>query len=147
MSEVIPPRVEGTIAVGGGRRRLGFAEFGRPTGRAIVWLHGTPGARRQIPAEARALADERGLRIVGIDRPGIGSSSSHLYGSIADFTSDLARVADSLGLDRFAIIGLSGGGPYALAGGHGLADRVPVIGVLGGVAPTVGPDAGRSCLP
>lgn len=139
MSEVTPPRVEGTVRVGP-RRRLGFAEFGPPTGRGVVWLHGTPGARRQIPAEAREMAHDVGVRIIGIDRPGIGSSTPHRYASILDFTDDLASVADSLGIDHFGVIGLSGGGPYALAAGAALADRVPVIGVLGGVAPTVGPD-------
>ena len=122
-------------------RRLGFAEFGPPDGRPIVWLHGTPGARRQIPHEARVIAEASGLRIVGIDRPGIGSSTPHLYENIAGFTDDLAVVMDRLWLDELAVIGLSGGGPYALAAGARLPDQVRVVGVLGGVAPTVGPDA------
>ncbi len=138
--EVIAPRVEGTVGVGRGRR-LGFAEFGPPSGRSVVWLHGTPGARRQIPTEARAFAEVHGLRIVGIDRPGIGSSTPHLYENIRGFAVDLETVADRLGLGELAVIGLSGGGPYALAAGAVLPDRVQAIGVLGGVAPTVGPDA------
>lgn len=140
MSEVLPPRLEGTVAVAR-RRRLGFAEFGPPDGRAVVWLHGTPGARRQIPSEARMMAHELGLRIVGIDRPGIGSSTPHIYDSVLDFTDDLVTVADSLGLGELAVIGLSGGGPYALAAGRALPDRVVGVAVLGGVAPTKGPDA------
>src|SRR4051794_4640490 len=70
----IEPRIEGTVKVAL-NRRLGFAEFGAPEGRAVVWLHGTPGARRQVPHEARVMAEREGLRVVGIDRPGIGSSS------------------------------------------------------------------------
>ena len=140
MGDVIAPRVEGTVGVGGGRR-LGFAEFGPPSGRSVVWLHGTPGARRQIPVEARRFALEHGLRIVGIDRPGIGSSTPHLYSSMADFAPDLEALADEIGLDDLVVVGLSGGGPYALAAGHGLPGRVRAVGVLGGVAPTVGPDA------
>lgn len=46
------PKLEGNVAVGG-NRQIGFAEFGDPQGRAVFWLHGTPGARRQIPTEAR----------------------------------------------------------------------------------------------
>ncbi len=122
-------------------RRLGFAEFGPPAGRGIVWLHGTPGARRQIPHEARLLAERDGLRIVGIDRPGIGWSDPHLYENVLAFATDLEIVADRIGLDDFAIIGLSGGGPYALAAAAAFPDRVRAVGVLGGVAPTVGPDA------
>ncbi|HMC38666.1 MAG TPA: alpha/beta hydrolase [Acidimicrobiales bacterium] len=140
MTELIKPRLEGTVGLGDGRR-MGFAEFGHPFGRAIVWLHGTPGARRQIPHEARVLALEAGLRIVGIDRPGIGSSSRHVYPQIGAFADDLESVADALGIGEMVVIGLSGGGPYALSAGARLGDRVAAIGVLGGVAPTRGPDA------
>jgi pimeloyl-ACP methyl ester carboxylesterase len=87
------------------------------------------------------MAHELGLRIVGIDRPGIGSSTPHIYDSVLDFTDDLVTVADSLGLGELAVIGLSGGGPYALAAGRALPDRVVGVAVLGGVAPTKGPDA------
>lgn len=136
------PRLEGSVAVREGRR-LSFAEFGVPHGAPIVWMHGTPGARRQIPVEARAYAVEHDLRIIGIDRPGIGSSTPHLYPDILDWTEDLALLADVLGIDTMRVIGLSGGGPYALAAGAGLPDRVHAVGVLGGVAPMVGPDAVR----
>lgn len=136
----MPPRLEGTVQVAVGRR-LGFAEFGTPTGPTIVWMHGTPGARRQVPDAVRRQAAAEGLRVVGIDRPGAGSSTPHVYDNIAGFTQDLARVADHLGIDRFSVVGLSGGGPYALAAGARLADRVDLVAVLGGVAPTVGPDA------
>ena len=139
-SEPIAPRIEGTVGVGG-KRRLGFAEFGPPGGRAVVWLHGTPGARRQIPHEARRYAEREGVRIVGIDRPGIGSSTPHLYSSIVHWADDLEVLAQRLDLDPLVVIGLSGGGPYALAAAHALPHRVRAVGVLGGVAPTVGVDA------
>ena len=69
MTNVERPALEGTVAVRDGRR-LSFAEYGSPRGAAIIWMHGTPGARRQIPLEARRYADEHGLRIIGVDRPG-----------------------------------------------------------------------------
>ena len=122
-------------------RKLGFAEFGPVGGRPILWLHGTPGARRQIPEEARLAAEEVGVRFVGIDRPGTGLSTSHLYGSLVDFIGDLRILIDELGFDDLAVIGLSGGGPYALAAGYAMPERVKAIGVLGGVAPTRGDDA------
>lgn len=134
------PRVEGTVRLPDGRR-LGFAEFGAPNGRGVIWLHGTPGARRQVPVEAHRLGEQLGLRIIGVDRPGIGSSTPHLHRTIADFAADLEVLADRIGLGPFATIGLSGGGPYALAAAARLEGRVPVVSVLGGVAPTVGPDA------
>jgi pimeloyl-ACP methyl ester carboxylesterase len=138
---ITAPRVEGTVKVGRGLRRLGFAEFGPADGRPLVWMHGTPGARRQIPQSARVMAEALGIRIVGIDRPGVGSSTPYRYGSVLDSVTDLTRVADDLGLERFGVIGLSGGGPYALAASYALPDRVPVAAVLGGIAPTKGDDA------
>jgi pimeloyl-ACP methyl ester carboxylesterase len=140
MTDVKRPALEGTVAVRGDRR-LGFAEYGSVHGPAIVWMHGTPGARRQIPIEARTFAEERGLRIIGVDRPGIGSSTPHLYPNILDWTADLEIMLDTLGVDTVRLIGLSGGGPYALAAGAALPERVHGIGVLGGVAPTRGEDA------
>ncbi|WP_299574891.1 alpha/beta hydrolase [uncultured Williamsia sp.] len=141
MIEIDRPQIEGSVAVGEGRRRMGFAEFGDPQGRAVFWLHGTPGARRQIPLEARRWAATNGVRLLGVDRPGVGSSTEYRYDNVVGFAADLRTVADNLGIDRFAVIGLSGGGPYTLGVAHALSDRVVAAAVLGGVAPTVGPDA------
>ena len=140
MSNVRRPALEGSIAVRGDRR-LSFAEYGPRRGPAIVWMHGTPVARRQIPLEAREYADQRGVRIIGLDRPGIGSSTPYLYPNILDWTQDLELVLDTLAIDTVRLIGLSGGGPYALAAGAALPDRVHGVGVLGGLAPTEGVDA------
>ena len=145
MADIERPRLEGSVAVGGGRR-LSFAEFGSPRGAAIIWMHGTPGGRRQIPVEARAYAADHDIRIIGVDRPGIGTSTPHLYANVLDWTADLELLADALAIDTMRVIGLSGGGPYALAAGAALPDRVHGVGVLGGVAPTKGPDAIRGGL-
>ena len=134
------PALEGTVAVRNGRR-LSFAEYGVPRGQAIIWMHGTPGARRQVPIEARAYADAHDIRIIGVDRPGIGSSTPYLYRSVADWTPDLEMLMDALAIDTCRLIGLSGGGPYVLAAGAKLPDRVHGVGVLGGVVPTRGDDA------
>lgn len=139
------PKLEGNVAVSADRQ-LGFAEFGDPQGRAIFWLHGTPGARRQIPAEARAYAELEKVRLIGVDRPGIGSSTAHQYPNVLAFAEDLRAIADTLGIDNFAVVGLSGGGPYTLAAAAAMPDRVVAAGVLGGVAPYVGPDGIASGL-
>jgi pimeloyl-ACP methyl ester carboxylesterase len=133
------PKLEGNIAVGDDRQ-IGFAEFGDPQGRAVFWLHGTPGARRQIPMEARVYAEKRQIRLIGIDRPGIGSSTSHQYDTVFAFADDLRTIADTLGIDKMEVIGLSGGGPYTLACAAAMPDRVVAAGVIGGVAPTMGSD-------
>jgi pimeloyl-ACP methyl ester carboxylesterase len=139
------PKLEGNIAVGEDRQ-IGFAEFGNPQGRAVFWLHGTPGARRQIPTEARSFAARKNIRLIGIDRPGIGSSTPHQYENVLGFTDDLRTIADTLGINRFAVIGLSGGGPYTLATAATMPDRVVMAAVLGGVAPLIGEDGISSGL-
>ncbi|MDT5244967.1 MAG: hypothetical protein QOD36_2343 [Mycobacterium sp.] len=133
------PKLEGNIAVGDDRQ-IGFAEFGDPQGRAVFWLHGTPGARRQIPMEARVYAERRQIRLIGIDRPGIGSSTAHQYDTVFAFAEDLRTIADTLGIDKMEVIGLSGGGPYTLGCAAAMPDRVVAAGVIGGVAPTMGSD-------
>jgi pimeloyl-ACP methyl ester carboxylesterase len=140
VADLLAPFVEGTVTVQDGRR-LGFAEFGDPHGRAVLWMHGTPGARRQIPQAARLASAELGIRLIGIDRPGVGHSTPHLYPSMSAFAGDLEQTLDRLGIAEFAMLGLSGGGPYVLAGAAAMPDRMRVGGVLGGVAPAVGPDA------
>ena len=131
--EIARPKLEGKIAVGSDRQ-IGFAEFGDPQGRAMFWLHGTPGARRQIPVEARHYAEANQIRLVGVDRPGIGASTPHEYHRVVDFADDLRTIADTLGIDKMAVIGLSGGGPYTLGCAAAMPERIIAVGVLGGVA-------------
>lgn len=136
------PRTEGRFNLPNGRQ-LGYAEFGDPSGAVVLWCHGTPGARRQFPLLGRRAAEKLGLRVVVVERPGAGLSYPHAYAAVAEWATDLAHVADALGAERLGVVGLSGGGPYALACGAvpPLAARVAAVAVLGGVAPSVGPDA------
>ncbi|MEJ5255407.1 MAG: alpha/beta hydrolase [Acidimicrobiales bacterium] len=134
------PHLEQVVELADGRL-LGYAEFGDPGGRPVLWFHGTPGASKQVPPEAPAVACERGVRLIGIERPGTGRSTPHQYARILDWAVDVRQVADRLGLDRFALVGLSGGGPYVLACAYLLPDRVVAGAVLGGIGPTVGPEA------
>lgn len=135
---ITAPRYEGRVAVRDGRM-LGIAEFGPPRAeQTVLWFHGTPGARRQIPEAARRIADERGVRLIGMDRPGVGLSTAHRYRRLVDFAEDLAVVTDKLGIDRFSVVGLSGGAPYALASAHAFGPRVPTVGILSGVVPSGG---------
>src|SRR5215468_3392088 len=136
------PRSEGRFYLPTGRR-LGFAEFGDPSGDPVLWFHGTPGGRRQFPLLGRRAAEELGLRVVVLGRPGTGLSDPHRYESVADWAADVAHVADALGVEKVGVAGLSGGGPYALACAAvpPLADRVVAVAVLGGIVPSVGPDA------
>jgi pimeloyl-ACP methyl ester carboxylesterase len=140
--KVDPPLLQQVVKVGPKRKRkLGIASFGDPDGRLLLWFHGTPGGRRQFPLVGRREAASLGYHVVLVARPGSGVSTDHRYPAVAAWADDIATVADHLGHDRFAVVGLSGGGPYALAAAAGLPDRVVAAGILGGVCPLVGPDA------
>ena len=134
------PRFEGTLVLEDGRH-LGFAEYGPRSGRPLLWFHGTPGARRQIAPAGREAAHERDVRLIAVERPGIGDSTPHCYAALIDWAADIAWLCDALGIERFAVSGLSGGGPYALACAHEMPDRVVAAAVLGGVAPAACPEA------
>lgn len=134
----IDPTEEGVVRLPDSRT-LGYAVFGEGEP-AVVWLHGTPGGRRQVPPGARVFARAQGVRVIGIERPGIGDSTPFLYPHIRAFADDVEHVLARLGVERCAVVGLSGGGPYALACAHSL-ERVRACAVLGGVAPACGPEA------
>lgn len=140
VESVTPPRLEGTYRVGPGRS-LGFAEYGNPHGAPVVWFHGTPGGRHQVTPRARACADAMGIRLVVVERPGIGESTRHIYPNIAAAADDVLALADRLGVHRFATAGLSGGGPYALACAARAPERVTAVAVLSSVAPAQGAEA------
>ncbi|HTO01767.1 MAG TPA: alpha/beta hydrolase, partial [Microthrixaceae bacterium] len=118
-SGIGPPtaRVVGETTVTGGRK-FGWAEFGHPDGDVVLWFHGTPGARFQIPPGIDEIALQRGFRVIGVERPGTGSSTNHYYRRIKEFGPDIEALADGLGIERFGVVGLSGGGPYTLAVAH-----------------------------
>ena len=117
-----------------GDRHIGFAEFGDPNGRPVLAIHGTPGSRFMF-ALTDAAARERGLRIVAPERPGYGLSNAHRYLTLREVGRDITALADALGFDRFAIIGVSGGGPYALAAAVACPARVPLLALISPVGP------------
>lgn len=145
MVELTRPRIEMLVELDDGRR-VGVAEYGPADGRPVLWFHGTPGGRRQIPEELRRLAAEQRLRLVVLERPGYGGSTRHAYRDVAAITADVAVLLDALEIDRFAVAALSGGGPYALACAHAFPERVVAVSILGGVAPHCGPEAVRGGL-
>jgi pimeloyl-ACP methyl ester carboxylesterase len=140
MTEIPEPRFEGTVLLRDGRS-IGLAEYGAADGVPILWFPGTPGGRRQVPPRARTAAAQRKVRLIALERPGLGASTAHLYPSLLGWADDVEEIADGLGLDRFGLVGLSGGGPYVLACAHRMAERVIGGAVLGGVAPARGDEA------
>ncbi len=115
-------------------RTLVVEEGGDPRGRPIVVLAGTPNARHLF-GPTMALAAEQGIRLIGYDRPGYGGSTAKPGRTIADGASDVRTIADQLGIDRFAVWGISGGGPHALACAALLEGRAVAVASLASPAP------------
>jgi pimeloyl-ACP methyl ester carboxylesterase len=115
-------------------RRIGFAEYGDPEGQPVLAIHGTPGSRLMF-ALTDATARERRLRIVAPERPGYGLSDFQLQRSLAEAASDLKQCANALGLRRFALIGVSGGGPYAVAAAAAMPRRIALLALINPVGP------------
>ena len=103
---------------------VGYAEVGAADGHPVLHLHGTPGSRLEvgIPAARRA-AEDLGVRLIAPDRPGVGLSPFRRF-SLRDYPQLVRGFADALGLDRFAVTGVSSGGKYACACAWGLPERV-----------------------
>jgi pimeloyl-ACP methyl ester carboxylesterase len=116
------------------RRRLGFAQYGRPDGEPLFYFHGHPGSRLEAQF-ADAAAAEAGFRVIALDRPGYGLSDFQPGRALTDWPSDVAEAADLLGLTRFSVAGASGGGPYALACAWAMPERVALAAVISGVGP------------
>ena len=115
-------------------RALGYAQYGAPGGRPVFVFHGSPGSRVQVRA-AHGPALARGIRIIAPDRPGLGLSTRLPGRQIADWPKDVRALADALGIARFAVIGISGGGPYVAACAWRLPERITRAGIISGVGP------------
>ena len=117
-----------------GDRRIALEECGDPDGMPVFFMHGWPASRLQgvgFGEAARAL----GVRILSPDRPGIGLSSFQPARRLLDWPPLLAELADTLGLERFRILAVSGGGPYAFAAAWAMPERVAAIAVASGAPP------------
>ena len=120
-------------------RKLGYAEYGDPSGIPIFAFHGTPGSRfmfRLVHESARQL----GLRLIAPDRPGFGISDFQENRTLADWIQDVRALADKLGLDRFGVAGISGGGPYVAACAALLPERVTTAALISPVGPLHSPE-------
>ena len=115
-------------------RRLGFAQFGSASAPPIFYFHGWPGSRLEA-----GFFDVPGVQMIGIDRPGYGLSDPNPKRKLGDWPGDVAALADRLGFEKFAVVGMSGGGPYAAACAHALRDRVTRVAIIAGLGPPEAP--------
>lgn len=121
-----------TVSVDG--RALDVLRHGPPDAFPLVFHCGTPNAPDEFPSLFDAVT-ANGWQLVAHARPGYAGSSRHEGRDVAAVAGDVAAILDAFGLDRFAVLGWSGGGPHALACAALLPDRCTAAASLAGVAP------------
>lgn len=115
----------------GDGRVLGFAEYGDPSGVPVYFFHGLPSCRLEASSASEA-ARRAGILLIAVDRPGFGLSSFHRYRPLVRFAADIAELADHRSTERFAVVGVSAGGPFALATAAALPSRVSAVATVAG---------------
>ena len=121
-------------------RRLGYADYGALSGQPIFSFHGGLSSRLDVRF-ADDLCRSLGVRLISVDRPGIGLSDYQPGRTLLDWPDDVIHLADLLKLERFGLFGWSGGGPYVLACAYKIPHRVTRAGSSGGMAPLDRPGA------
>jgi pimeloyl-ACP methyl ester carboxylesterase len=123
---------DSTVALSDGRV-LAYTDLGASNSPLVIHCHGAPSSRFELTHFDEAFAG-LGVRVVTVDRPGYGGSSPQPGRRLENWPSDVAAVADELGVERFGVTGLSTGGAYVVASAALLPDRVVGAGVISGVS-------------
>jgi pimeloyl-ACP methyl ester carboxylesterase len=106
-------------------RKLSYAEFGKPDGHPVIYFHGGGSGSRLDPLLlGNELISQSGIRMIAPDRPGIGQSDFQPNRGFADYPPDILFLTDTLGLDKFSVLGISCGGGYVLACAAKISDRI-----------------------
>lgn len=117
-------------------RVLGYDEYGKPDGKPMVHFHGSPSSRIEwLLFGSDAIAHALNIRVIVPDRPGMGLSAFQVNRRIIDWPKDVVALADHLRLEYFAILGYSGGGPYAAACALAIPERLTKVGIVSGFGP------------
>ncbi len=124
---------EGSIQLRDGRR-LAYVESGNLEGMPVIFMHGNPGSRYMRHPDD-ALTASLGVRLITPDRPGYGLSDYKKGRTLLDMPADVEQLANTLGLGRFAVMGVSAGGPYVAACAYRLGERLTGAAIVSGSAP------------
>jgi pimeloyl-ACP methyl ester carboxylesterase len=115
-------------------RRLGFAEYGDKNGQPLFFFHGWPGSRLR-GRDSHEIVKKLHLRMISVDRPGYGLSDYQVNRKLLDWPKDIIELADALHLHKFAVVGISGGGPYAAVCAYKIPERITKTGIIVGLGP------------
>lgn len=126
-------------------RTLAYLDIGDPEGRPVFYFHGAPGSRLE-GLLFDELNQQLGIRMIAPDRPGYGLSDFQKDRTYLNWPDDVSELADQLGIDRFAVLGWSSGGPYAAAVAHEIPQRVAVAAIVAGEGPYASDDYPQSVL-
>ncbi len=110
-------------------RLLGYLDCGDPEGRPVFFFCGFAMSAPCVHPDD-SIAQALKIRVIAVDRPGIGHSSPSRPRSLHDWAGDISALADALGLPRFGVLGWSAGGPHALACAALLGERVAAVGIV-----------------
>jgi pimeloyl-ACP methyl ester carboxylesterase len=123
-------------------RMLAYVEYGAPGGRPVFYFHGHPGSRLDwLLFDTDDSAMELNARIIAVDRPGTGLSDFKPDREVLNWPNDVIELADILQLNSFAVLGISGGGPYAAACAFKLPGRLTATAIVCGMGPSEAPGA------
>jgi pimeloyl-ACP methyl ester carboxylesterase len=123
-------------------RMLGYDEYGAPDGKPVIFIHGFPGSRLDWPLfDPDDSAVELNARIIAVDRPGMGLSDFKPGREILDWPDDVTELADMLQMDKFAVLAVSGGGPYGNACAFKIPERLTETAIVCGMGPSEAPGA------
>lgn len=116
------------------KRKLGFAEYGIENAFPIVYCHGSQSSRLEMHYD-QDFALKNNLRIITVDRPGHGLSDFNPNGTILGFGNDVIELMNHLKIDKFSVVGMSAGSPFALALAHSFPNRISKVAIISGFAP------------
>ena len=122
-------------------RKMTYAEYGDPGGKPIFYFHGNPGSRLDPLMVEPELLRKAHARFIAPDRPGMGGSDFQPGRKISDWPADVVALSEALQLNRFAVLGISGGGPYAEVTALKIPERLTAVAVASGVGPLDAPNA------
>jgi pimeloyl-ACP methyl ester carboxylesterase len=120
-------------------RRLTFTETGPAGGAPVFYCHGAIGTPLGRWVDLEAIMTDLGVRYIAVNRPGVGGSDPAPGRTVADFAPDAGELADALAVESFAVVGVSAGGPYALAIAGALGERVTRAALCSSLSPLCAP--------
>jgi pimeloyl-ACP methyl ester carboxylesterase len=127
-------------------RTLAYAEYGLPGGKPLFYFHGQSGSRLEPAMLDGKDLEKAGIRLIACDRPGMGGSDFQPGRGFSHWPADIVALADSLGLAKFGVFGVSGGGGYASACARWIPDRLLAAAIVSGAGWMDSPEA-RASLP